>query len=278
MDLKSLSRVGAKPSFIDYLISVWSFRHFVFFDSRARVQSGNRQDRLGSAWLLLNPLLNGIGYFLIFGLLLGASRGIENFIGYLVIGVFLFQFSTRTIVNGSRVIRTNQNVIQAFNFPRATLVVSVNVREFIANIPVLLVMLLLILTISPVEEITWRWLLLIPAVFLQVLFNLGVGFLLAPLVARFNDLVHIISFFMRFWLFASCVMFSIERYESWPLIKSVVEANPLYLLLSIVRSSLLYAETPPWQSWAALAAWSLGALAIGIVLFWKGEETYGRNE
>lgn len=278
VDTKQLARVGARPSFIDYMVSIWNYRHFIFHDSKARVQSGNRQDRLGSAWLLLNPLLNGIGYYLIFGLLLESNRGIENFVGYLVIGVFLFQISTRSIVNGAKAIRSNSNVIQAFNFPRATLIVSVNVRELIASVPVLLAMLLLVLLIDPVEEITWRWLLLIPAVLLQMLFNLGTGFILAPLVARFGDLVHVISFMMRFWLFASCVMFSIERYANWPLIKTIVEINPLYLVLSIVRDSLLYAETPQWQSWVGLAAWALGALCVGVLYFWRGEESYGRND
>lgn len=278
VDTRQLDRVGARPSFIDYVVSIWNYRHFIFHDSKARVQSGNRQDRLGSAWLLLNPLLNGIGYYLIFGLLLESNRGIENFVGYLVIGVFLFQISTRSIVNGAKAIRSNSNVIQAFNFPRATLIVSVNVRELIASVPVLLAMLLLVLLIDPVEEITWRWLLLIPAVLLQMLFNLGTGFILAPLVARFGDLVHVISFMMRFWLFASCVMFSIERYANWPLIKTIVEINPLYLVLSIVRDSLLYAETPQWQSWAGLAAWALGALCVGVLYFWRGEESYGRND
>lgn len=278
VDTRQLARVGARPNFIDYMVSIWNYRHFIFHDSKARVQSGNRQDRLGSAWLLLNPLLNGIGYYLIFGLLLESNRGIENFVGYLVIGVFLFQISTRSIVNGAKAIRSNSNVIQAFNFPRATLIVSVNVRELIASVPVLLAMLLLVLLIDPVEEITWRWLLLIPAVLLQMLFNLGTGFILAPLVARFGDLVHVISFMMRFWLFASCVMFSIERYANWPLIKTIVEINPLYLVLSIVRDSLLYAETPQWQSWAGLAAWALGALCVGVLYFWRGEESYGRND
>lgn len=278
VDTKQLARVGARPNFIDYMVSIWNYRHFIFHDSKARVQSGNRQDRLGSAWLLLNPLLNGIGYYLIFGLLLESNRGIENFVGYLVIGVFLFQISTRSIVNGAKAIRSNSNVIQAFNFPRATLIVSVNVRELIASVPVLLAMLLLVLLIDPVEEITWRWLLLIPAVLLQMLFNLGTGFILAPLVARFGDLVHVISFMMRFWLFASCVMFSIERYANWPLIKTIVEINPLYLVLSIVRDSLLYAETPQWQSWVGLAAWALGALCVGVLYFWRGEESYGRND
>ncbi|GAA1358679.1 ABC transporter permease [Arthrobacter koreensis] len=278
VDLRSLTRVGAKPSLIDYLISLWNYRHFMVYDARARVQSGNKRDRLGSAWLLLDPLLNGLGYFLIFGLLLGASRGIENFIGYLIIGVFLFQMSSRAIVSGARVIPTNRNVIQAFNFPRATLAVAVNIREFLANIPVIIMMLLMILVIAPAEEITWRWLLLVPAVALQLVFNLGAGLLLAPLVAKVNDVVHVISFAMRFWMFASCVMFSIDRYNSVPAIKAIVEANPLYLVLDIVRSSVLYSQTPGWQSWAGLAAWALGAVVIGMLVFWKGEESYGRDD
>ncbi|MEB7505077.1 ABC transporter permease [Arthrobacter koreensis] len=278
VDLRTLTRVGAKPGLIDYLISLWNYRHFMVYDARARVQSGNKRDRLGSAWLLLDPLLNGIGYFLIFGLLLGASRGVENFIGFLIIGVFLFQMSSRAIVSGARVIPSNRNVIQAFNFPRATLVVAVNIRELLANIPVIIMMLLMILVIAPAEEITWRWLLLVPAVGLQLVFNLGAGLMLAPLVAKVNDVVHVISFAMRFWMFASCVMFPIDRYNSVPVIKAIVEANPLYLVLDIVRSSVLYAQTPGWQSWAGLAAWALGTLMVGMLIFWKGEESYGRDD
>ncbi|KPN18307.1 ABC transporter permease [Arthrobacter sp. Edens01] len=278
VDLRVLARVGAKPGLIDYLISLWNYRHFMVYDARARVQSGNKRDRLGSAWLLLDPLLNGIGYFLIFGLLLGASRGVENFIGFLILGVFLFQMSSRAVVSGARVIPSNRNVIQAFNFPRATLTVAVNIRELLANIPVIIMMLLMILVIAPAEEITWRWLLLGPAVGLQFIFNLGAGLLLAPLVAKINDVVHVVSFAMRFWMFASCVMFPIDRYNSVPVIKAIVEANPLYLVLDIVRSSVLYAQTPGWQSWAGLAAWALGTLMVGMLIFWKGEESYGRDD
>lgn len=278
VDLRKVSRVGAKPPLLDYLVSLWNYRHFMVYDAKARVQTGNSRDRLGSAWLLLDPLLNGLAYFAIFGLLLGASRGVENFIGFLIIGIFLFQMSSRAILNGARVIRSNQNVIQAFNFPRATLAVAVNIRELLANLPVVIMMLLLVLVLAPAEEITWRWLLVLPAIFLQVLFNLGAGLLLAPMVAKVNDLVHVISFGMRFWLFASCVMFSIERYNAVPWLKAIVEANPLYLLLTIVRESVLYAQTPAWQSWAGLAAWALGTLVVGFLFFWKGEETYVGND
>ena len=278
LDLKELPRVGARPKLADYLVSLWNYRYFVLYDAKARVQSANRRDRLGSAWLLLDPLLNGLGYFLIFGLLLSANKGIDNFLGYLIIGVFLFQISTRSIVATSRIISSNQNVIQAFNFPRATLAVAVNLRELIANIPVVLMMLLLIVTIPPSENISWLWFLIIPIILLQVLFNLGAGLLLARMVAKVNDLVHVLSVGMRFWMFASCVMFSITRYEQWPLLMAIVEANPMYIIISMVRDCLLYNQVPIWQDWAGLIAWSLGALCVGMFVFWKGEETYGRDD
>ena len=135
-----------------------------------------------------------------------------------------------------------------------------------------------IILIPPTEQISWLWLLIVPVIMLQVIFNLGLGLLLAPMVAKVNDLVHILSFGMRFWMFASCVMFSISRYEQWPLILRIVEANPMYIVITMVRDCLLYNQAPNWQNWAGLMAWSLGALCIGMFFFWRGEETYGRDD
>ena len=133
VDMRRLTRVGSRPAFLDYLVRLWDFRQFIFYDARARVQSGTRRDRLGSAWLLLNPVFNGLTYYLIFGLLLKTSRGIENFVGYLVVGIFVFQFSSGAITAGARSIRNNKSVVQAFNFPRAALPIGANVRELLSG-------------------------------------------------------------------------------------------------------------------------------------------------
>ncbi|NQD89699.1 ABC transporter permease, partial [Paenarthrobacter sp. CM16] len=81
VDIRKLSRVGSRPGFLDYLVQLWDYRQFIFYDARARVQSGTRKDRLGSAWLLLNPVFNGLTYYFVFGLLLQTSHGIDNFVG-----------------------------------------------------------------------------------------------------------------------------------------------------------------------------------------------------
>jgi teichoic acid transport system permease protein len=278
VDLRGLTRVGAKPAFLDYLVALWDYRHFIFFNARASVQTSNSRERLGNVWLILNPVLNGLTFYLIFGVLLQVSRGMENFMGFLLIGVFLFQMSSRSIAAGSRAIRTNLKVIQAFNFPRAALLFGVNLRELLASIPVIITMLVLILLFPPAEPITLLWLLIIPALILQTLFNLGVGLILARIVARVSDIGNLITFALRFWMYGSCVIFPLTLFDAYPVLKGFIEVNPLYQLLTIVRTAVLGGVYPQWQSWAVLTAWALGILAVGLVYFWQDEESYGRDE
>ncbi|MEE2568494.1 ABC transporter permease [Pseudarthrobacter sp. J64] len=277
VNLRGLRRVGQRPPFLDYLVALWDYRHFIFYDAQARVQTGNEQDRLGRLWLVLGPLLNGLMFYVIMGVLLKAGAGIENFVAFLIIGVFLFQMSTRSITNSSRVITGNKNVIHAFQFPRASLVLASNVRELLANIPVIITMLILVIILPEAEEISWRWFLLLPILAFQFLFNLGLGLILARVVSVFNDASQIISYAMRLWMYGSCMFFSIDRFNEYPVIKNIMEFNPLYNVLHLARECLLYGGVGDWRAWSILALWALGTLAVGMVFFWKGEETYGRE-
>ncbi|WP_314324434.1 ABC transporter permease [Paenarthrobacter ilicis] len=277
VDMRRLTRVGARPGFLEYLVQLWDFREFIFYDARARVQSGTRRDRLGSAWLLLNPIFNGLTYYVIFGLLLQTGHGIENYVGYLVIGIFIFQGTSGAITSGARSIHSNKAVVQAFNFPRATLPIGVNIREVMSNVPLILAMLLIITLVPPVEKITWLWLLIIPAIVLQSVFNLGVSLILARVISRVHDATHLIPFFMRAWMYGSAIFYSYERFVTHPDVLAIMKLNPLFNVIDIVRSCVLYAQAPTWQSWATLAVWALGTLLVGMIFFWHGEESYGRG-
>ncbi|THJ64961.1 ABC transporter permease [Arthrobacter echini] len=276
IDLGRLRRVGQRPGFVEYLGQLWNRRSFIFFDAKARVQSGNDKNILGSAWLILTPMLTGLTFYLIFGLLLNTSRGIENFIGYLIIGVFTFQMSTRSITGGAKSLTGNTSMIRAFQFPRASLPIAINVRELLSSIPVTIVMLLFVLLAPPDEAITWRWFLILPAIFLQFVFNLGVGMLLAPLVLKIPDVGMLLSFVMRIWMYASAVFFSDQRFNQYPVVKTIMDFNPLYLVIKSMRDSLLYATTPSLRDWTVLALFAVGALVAGLLVFWRGEESYGR--
>lgn len=276
VNLVRLSKVGQRPDLLDYMVQLWDRRSFIFFDARARVQSGHDKTNLGSAWLVLTPLLTGLSFYLIFGLLLSTSKGIENFIGYLMIGVFTFQMTTRSILGGAKSLTSNTSMIRAFQFPRAALPIALNVRELLSNIPVTIVMLLLVILTAPAEVISWRWLLILPAIMLQFLFNLGIGMLLAPVILKVPDFGMLLSFVMRLWMYASAVFFAETKFDDYPVLRTILDFNPVFQVIKIIRDSVLYDTTPSWRSWAVLSVWALGSVAAGLIVFWRGEESYGR--
>ncbi|MFJ3956939.1 ABC transporter permease [Arthrobacter sp. NPDC090010] len=277
VNMRNLSRVGARPPFLEYLVQLWDFRAFIFYDARARVMSGTRRDRLGSAWLLLNPVFNGLTYYLIFGVLLRTSAGIPNFVGYLVVGLFIFQYCSGAITEGARSIAKNRGIVQAFNFPRAALPIGANLREALTAVPLFIAMLLLVVLLPPSEIIGMRWLLLVPALLLISLFNLGVSLILARIISTAGDVAHLLPFAIRAWMYGSAVFYSYERFVSHPQLLHWLKMNPLFNVIDIARSVLLYDRLPGWQSWANLGAFAFGALVIGIVYFWQGEEGYVRG-
>src|SRR5690625_4321395 len=134
VDGTGFTRVGRRVGLWTYLKQVWDFRHFIVFDSQSRIAGASADDNLGRVWMVFNPILQGAAYFLVFGIMLGTNRGIENFVAYLIIGVFMYRFTASAIVAGSKAISGNRSLVTAFNFPRMTLPIAINVRELMRQI------------------------------------------------------------------------------------------------------------------------------------------------
>ncbi|MBO0922491.1 ABC transporter permease [Cellulomonas sp. zg-ZUI222] len=268
----------------EYLHLLWKRRHFIAADARAKVSTRNSGTLLGRAWLVLSPLMDATVYLVIFGLLLRSSRGIDNFIGYLVIGVFLFQFTSRCLVQGSRSLIAGRALLRSFAFPRAALPVAAVAREALSFAPALATLVVIVLFTrpgqedawtAPIDQISWRWLLVPLVLALQLAMNLGLALIAARITTRVRDLSNVITLFTRFWLYGSAVFFSFDRFIDHPTLLQVVQLNPMFIVLDMVRDCLLYAQTPAWESWALLSGWAAALLVVGTVTFWRGEESYG---
>ena len=275
IDCGGLRPVVHRPPLDEYLRQLWQRRHFVWADARARTLSESRRFLLGQVWLVLRPVLDAGVYMVIFGLVMRSSRGIENFLGYLVIGVFLFRFTAGGIDAGSRSITSGRALVRSFSFPRIALPVAEVARQVLRFVPTLAAMLVLLLVIPPGARLSWRWLLVPLVLALQVVLVTGLVLLTARLVTKIPDLSQVISLFTRFWMYGSGVMFSFDRFVHHPTALAVIKANPMFQVLDIARDCLLYARTPSLTAWAVLAAWATVALVGGLVYFWRGEESYG---
>ena len=198
---------SARPGLASYLALVWQRRHFIIAYATARNVSMYTEARLGQLWQVLTPLLNSGVYYLIFGVLFKANRGIENYTAYLVTGVFIFAFTERSIVVGSTVMRANISLIRALHFPRACLPLAYVLVEFQQLMLSMLVLFAIVLGTG--EPLTWYWLLLIPAMALQATFNMGAALILARLGAGAQDISQLVPFLLRVWRYFCGVMYSI---------------------------------------------------------------------
>ena len=301
---------SARPGPVSYLARVWQRRHFIFAYATARNVSMYTEARLGQLWQVLTPLLNSAVYYLIFGILFKANRGISNYTAYLVTGVFIFAFTERSIVVGSTVMRANMTLIRALHFPRACLplaYVLVELQQLLLSMVVLFAIVL-----GTGEPLTWYWLLLLPALLMQATFNVGAALIMARVGAGAQDISQLVPFLLRVWRYFCGVMYSIASLPAalpeWA--KNVLSFNPAAVYISLTRYAIMATfradapgakpydaarcaifavkKTPSLQAychpdfatselWLAGAGWAVVTLVAGVLYFWQAETRYGRG-
>src|SRR3984885_13805253 len=308
--LHGLRPASERPGLVSYLGVVWQRRHFIFAYATARNVSMYTEARLGQLWQVLTPLLNSAVYYLIFGIIFQANRGVTHYIAYRVIGVFIFSFTERSIVVGSNVMRANIALIRALHFPRACLPLAYVMVEFQQLLLSMLVMFAIVL--GDGEPLTWYWLYLVPVLVLQATFNMGAALIMARLGAGAQDFSQLIPFFTRIWRYFCGVMYSIASLPAtlpeWA--KDLLSLNPAAVYISLVRYAImatqradapgakpfnavkcamfnakkipeLQAYCPPQfmtgELWLAGIGWAVVTLVVGAVFFWQAETRYGRG-
>lgn len=276
-DLSHLRRVGTRPPLREYFTELWHRRHFIWAGARGEAVTRYSNERLGMAWFVLRPLLDAVFYWVIFGVVLQISRDMANFVAFILIGVFMFQLSSRSITGGVSLIRSSKAMIRAFAFPRAALAVSMVLRDFLSALPALAVMLTMIIAIPPHELPTVTWSVFPLILALQLVLSVAFALLFGWLGSLAPDLAQAMSFVSRILMYGSAVIFPIERFVEDPTMLAVIKANPIYIVLDMYRSALIDGAVPPMEQWFALAAWAIGGLVIGFTLFWWNEERYGRE-
>jgi len=261
---------GLKPSaqrapigvYLRELAHRWSF---IMGFATARNIAMYTEAKLGQLWQVLAPLLNAGVYFLIFGVIIrNVSRGVPDYLAFLVTGVFVFSFTQRTFISTSKVITDSLPLIRALQFPRASLplaYVMIELQQMLLSMVVLFVLVLF-----EGEPLSWYWLLVIPALALLTMFNAGIGLFAARTGARVNDFAQLLPFLMRTWLYISGVIYSVQQFvaehsQHYGWATTLIEHNPAAIYLTMVRNALLKSQrlsafgAKPYNA-AYCAAWA----------------------
>ena len=279
-----LHQMGVRPPLRGYVKSLWERRTFIGVLARARSEAENQGTYLGQLWNVLNPVMNAAVYVLIFGLLLRTRAGMDNVIGFIVVGTFMYRFFSDSVTAAAKSIPKNMSLVRSLHFPRAVLPISSVLSELATLAPAMGVMAGFVWVSDRFIAHTdgtpsWRWLLIVPATALLYMFSTGAGLMLARWGARSPDILNMLPFVLRLGMYASGVIFSISHFVEHELLGTIMSYQPVAVYLNLSRQAMLVETDYPLDGtyWLWGAIWAVAVLIIGFLHFWRAEARYGRD-
>jgi teichoic acid transport system permease protein len=274
-----LERVGSRPSLLSYIKQAWQRREFAVALAQYRIQAANEQNRLGLAWVVIRPILSATIYGIIFGFVLKTATtgpGQPNFIPFLIVGVFLFEFFSDSFSDGAKSITKYTQLVKSLSFPRILLPVASVLQSLFELVPMVFVMLLIVVVAG--EPITWAWFMLIPILILLALFNSGIAFISARITVHFRDFSQIVPFITRLMFYTTGVFFSVEEMlAKYPELVFIARLNPVHDYIALARGVLVENSVVVPMHWIVAIIAAFGVFIFGFIYFWRAEEQYGRD-
>jgi len=159
---------------------------------------------LGYVWSVLNPLLYAIIYLFVFKVIFKIQ--IQNYLLFLVSGVFFWQAFSNSVCASSSAFIGNSSLIKKVQFSRECLVLSGvlnDLTHFILSIPII-VIIMVFYGMAP----TLDWLWAVPFLLtVQLLLTFGIALMVATGNLFLRDLERLITFLVMLWFYLTPIIY-----------------------------------------------------------------------
>ena len=251
-----------------YLAAIWRSRYFWLNLVGADLRARWRRSTLGIFWTLLQP----IGFALLLTFVLGRILGVGfgDYLPSVLSGLLVWDLITASITGGAVAFLQADAYIRQHRQPLAiyTLRASLGPLAHMATAsPVLLGAALLTLP----QNFGWSWLAL-PLIFpLALLTVWPLATLVAFPTVRFRDIAHGLGLLLQAAWFLSPIYFLPDFFRQGGL-DWLVDCNPLYHLLQIVRAPLLLGQWPTVTNLAVCGLTIVVLWALAALVVWRSED------
>ena len=247
--------------------SLWRHRQLIWQMARRDINSRYRGSLIGLAWSFINPILMLLVYTFVFSVVFkarwntGGDESRAEFAIILFAGMIVFNLFAEIVSRAPALITSNANYVKKVVFPLEVLPWVALGSALFHGLISLFVLLLAQLIIN--LSIPWTSI-FFPLALLPLIFaSMGFAWFLSALGVFVRDIGQITGIFITILLFMSAVFYPLsalpEKYQGW------LRLNPLVLIMTESRKSLILGELPDWIS---IVIALLVSLAIAFVGFW----------
>lgn len=249
-----------------------------------------RRSYLGILWTLLEPILTTFVLTIVFGSLFdkkdvaafdGSSVKVP-FLVYILTGRLLYTFFSQSTKQALRSIRKNAGMIKKVYVPKYLYPLSSIMYTFI----IFLISLIVLVGFMAGYRVRISWHIfegIIPIILLLML-AFGVGLILSTGAVFFRDLEYLWDVALMIIMYASAIFydpattFGAKKLANADfgkmLFKRLLECNPLYCIIDLFRSTVIFQQGMRTSSLIVASATSVLTILIGLILFNKKQDKF----
>ena len=248
---------------------VWRRREFAYELSRTTLRAQHFETVFGQLWMVLNPLLLTLVYFLLVDILRHGRHG-PAFFAHLMACIFAYNFFSTSVTQGAKSVVNSGRLVLNTAFPRILLPLSAVLTGFLRFLPTV-VIYAIVHAVSglPVEpDLLWVF----PLFGLLIVFTAGVTMLVAAAQVYFRDVSSFLPYVLRIWMYGTPILYFYHEIPGN--LQYLIEANPLTPIFASWSRviDLGLPPTPKFLLWSI--GWSVAALVVGSLFFISREREF----
>lgn len=252
----------------DNRLVIFNYWELIVIFIKRDILSRYKGSFLGILWEFLNPIFLLLLYTFVFSIILRirfpGTTGISGYSLHLFCGLIPWLAFSETIGRAPELLVTNINLVKKTIFPLEILPIMATSTGFIHALFALLILLIaVVLTNGQFLHIT---VLLLPVVMIpQLLFTLGLSWIISSIGVAIRDLSEIVRIFLTAWMFLTPIMYPIESIpEKY---RNYVFINPFAVIVGSYRDLIIKGIIPDWRGLLWISFLGVSMTVLGYIWF-----------
>jgi homopolymeric O-antigen transport system permease protein len=227
----------------------------------------------GFLWSVIHPVVLLVSYTFIFGVIfrpdMGPEFGTNSFAIFVLCGLLPWILFSDTIVRNCSVISDNAPLITKTIIPAEILPISITISNLIHHL-IGLAILLGVMAVLYGVQFSALWIFLY--MFMLLLLAQGLGWIVAGIHVFLRDTIQALQIVLLLWFYFTPILYTIERVPKN--FRSLALLNPMALIVTGYRSSLLHLAQPGALQIAIVLGASIGVFILGALFFRQAKPAF----
>ena len=257
-----------------FITDVKKFWNYSSYNVKAELKSEVAGSFLSWLWWILDPLLYMLVYAFVAGVIFGASSK-PYFLVFVFIGLNCWQFFNRVVRNSVKLVSNKKSIVTKVYIPKYMFILEkIGTNGFKMLVSFVITALFMVYYQVP---LSFNMLWVVP-----LLIMLGiVAFAFSTIIMHFGvfveDLLNIVTVGLLLVFYLSGIFFDITdrlAKNHSRLCALLTYGNPVALIMTDIRNSLLYNQAPHFAALGIWLAICLVISVIGIKIIYRYENSY----